>query len=84
MVRTGFRSVIMIERKGTQDISARAADRAADEAGVMEPLMKCTIGILRKYSALNALRFLEIPSGIPSKTRLFMAKIFRRLFSMIS
>jgi len=74
------------KKKGRSEgtISARAADRAADEAGVMEPLMKSTFDILRKYSALNVLCFLEIPSGIPAKPRLFRTKISCKLISMIS
>ena len=56
----------------------------ADEAGVMEPLTKYTFDILRKYSALNVLGFLEIPSGIAAKPRLFRTKISCKLISMIS
>ena len=68
---------------GICNISARAIFMA-DEAGVMEPLMKYTFDILRKYSALNVLGFLEIPSGIPAKSRLFRTKISCKLISMIS
>ena len=38
----GFRSVIMMERKVKGNLSARAADRAADEAGVYRKFGGCS------------------------------------------